>query len=172
MSKNTSNNTTLKYLTNPIYQNSIVNNKENKIKYCKDNFKFYKKRVLSLTKEMFHNKYPSLYLKSVFINYVNLIIDYLITIDKTDIIQNEYSDLVNNIDNSLNITSDNDINELFYNMEYINQKNTDINNTLDNFVIKNTKNHDKEIVLPKKISLNLKTEELKIKGLKYNKNKI
>ena len=66
---NNENKTTLKYLTNPIYQNNvnnISNVKENKIKYKSSEVKFYRKRIINLTKLMFKNEFPSIYLKVQF----------------------------------------------------------------------------------------------------------
>jgi len=51
------NKATLTYLTNPLYQH--VNNITNKKNYSKEEKKFYKKRVLSLTRDMFKNNFEN-----------------------------------------------------------------------------------------------------------------
>ena len=52
----------------------------------KSDIKFYRKRILDLTRNMFKGEYPDNNLKTVFFSYVDSLIEYLITIDERDII--------------------------------------------------------------------------------------
>tara|TARA_B110001450_G_scaffold243133_1_gene254133 strand:- start:602 stop:1186 length:585 start_codon:yes stop_codon:yes gene_type:complete len=176
---NKSNKATLTYLTNPVYQNNVINVRETKYKYKKTDIKFYRKRLLNLTKEMLIGKFPSLYMKNIFYEYTDILIDYLITIDEADIIQEEYS-LINieaaNINNSNIDISNIDISNIENNLSNIdlnnfklkNKKTNENENTLDNFVIKNIDNDIVEKIeyLPQKKEINLKDNILKTKGIK------
>ena len=169
---------TLTYLTNPVYQNNINKNKQEiceKNKYKKSDIKFYRKRILDLTRNMFKGEYPDNNLKTVFLSYVDSLIDYLITIDERDIIQEDYNFLSSSDisgttlhDNSLNTQYENDYNYIsnvdnLMMMEKSNQ-------TLDEFVIKNTIS-EKDDFIPQKKEINLKDSMLKTKGIRKNKNK-
>jgi len=54
--------------------------------------KFYKKRILDLTKKLFRNEIEDLQLKNVFNGYIKSCCNYLKFQDKKDIIQENYSE--------------------------------------------------------------------------------
>lgn len=121
--------------------------------------KFYKKRILDLTKKLFRNDGEDGQLTNCFNNYLQSCIVYLKFLDKKDIIQEKYNDMV--LDQT--ITQDN-ITE-FTNCDHLLSKPPDIKKiNLDSFIINNKKN--KQQILPQKENVNIKTKEHKIKGLK------
>ena len=151
-----------------IYQTSIKNKK------------FYRKRIIQLTKDLLsleeENKEsysPDLY-KS-FYKFINISIDYFQTIDKTDIIQEDYKDLEDSITKFDDIlgTEENDSSDSLLNankqmMRQIHLKTA----TLDGLV-KRTLIKKEEPILPKKKKINLKDPELKNKGvIKKNNNNL
>ena len=81
----------LTYLTNPLYQQIIKQQKEIKAASNKSDIKFYRKRISSLTKDMLKGEIPNNdYIKHVYDAYVNGLIKYFKTLDTTDIIQKQY----------------------------------------------------------------------------------
>lgn len=162
---------TLKFLTNPIYQkNTVPLIEEKNIKYNRSDIKFYKKRILNLTKEMFRNNFPSLYLKNVFQNYIEILIEYFIIQDENDIIQEDYKEYeINNKDNNSNNLLSNEKN---YNNLMMKEKNKETINTLDNFILKDNSINNEVKFIPQKKSFDLKKPLLKTKGIdKKNLNK-
>lgn len=159
------NKATLTYLTNPLYQH--VNNITNKKNYSKEEKKFYKKRVLSLTRDMFKNNFENENLKKSFELYLSNLIDHFKTIDKKDIIQEDYLEYNVENNNQTVITNIEDIVEQADNILF----NNDIkvkSITLDNFVISSTSTTTKEQFIPQKKNIDLKEPTLKIKGIKKN----
>jgi hypothetical protein len=159
------NKATLTYLTNPLYQH--VNNITNKKNYSKEEKKFYKKRVLSLTRDMFKNNFENENLKKSFELYLSNLIDHFKTIDKKDIIQEDYLEYNVENNNETVITNIEDIVEQADNILF----NNDIkvkSITLDNFVISSTSTTTKEQFIPQKKNIDLKEPTLKIKGIKKN----
>ena len=82
------------------YKSSTVtrNNKKDK--------KFYKKRIYNLTRDLIVNKeqdccFPA-DINSAFDNYVNTCIAYFKNLDKTDILQDDYKDIVEPIQTDIN----------------------------------------------------------------------
>jgi len=127
--------------------------------------KFYKKRVIDLTKKLFRNDVDDLQLYSTFDSYTKSCINYLKFLDKKDIIQEKYSNIIDSSCNNCDV-DDYDISKcdiLFAKEEEVKKIN------LDTFVVKkNSKSKPK--ILPKKENVNIKTKEHKTKGLKKKKN--
>ena len=97
MSKNEFNDATLKYLTNKNYNVVQVN----EINHSE--IKFYRKRIIDITKKILHNKIEiDNNIKDVYYDYVNVLIEHFKTSDKHDLIQEEF----NNIKNDNNIKLD------------------------------------------------------------------
>ena len=153
---------TLNCFTNNSHFNSIVkmNGLYNDKSLISDK-KFYKKRILDLTKKMLKDdiKNEEIQLVNSFNNYIKSCINNFKFIDKTDIIQEKYQDLEDsNLDNS-NLDNSNLLLIKQNNVKQIN---------LDSFVLK--KNKKKLKIIPQKENINIKTKEYKIKGLKKKKN--
>jgi hypothetical protein len=137
--------------------------------------RFYRKRILNITRELFANEINNIELKNTFNNYVKSIINYLKFIDKKDILQEEYLDLSSN-DVEKKVTFEktesekkehyDEANKLIINNDY-----NKIDNTLDNYVIKTIVNNEDENIknLPQKKIINLKDPVLKKKGIKKKK---
>lgn len=163
-------NATLVYLTKPAYQNSIllpINNNTNKNILTKEDKKFYKKRVLAATKELFYkNDYPKS-INKMHDGYILQMIEYFKTCDTEDILQSEYKNM--DID-------DNNQDDIIIENESLDDANKHLYNipsktiTLNNYVTTTKLKVEKQYV-PKQKKVNLKSPELKIKGLKTKRTK-
>ena len=143
--------------------------------FHKKDKKFYRKRILALTKEMLLNNYPESLLPDVkksFDNYVSTCISYLQTIDETDIIQEDYKEINKYLDEKTNrfttytetTTLQEDANKLMMRSIQIKK------NQLDSFVkIKQTKEINPPII-PLQKEINLQDPQLKNKGIRKKKN--
>ncbi len=161
---------TLEYLTKPSYQSSIFATQHKTtnaaMSVSKEDKRFYKKRILSATKEMFYKtSYPKT-LQIIHEEYLANIIEYLKVCDMEDIIQREYDDVeltssINKIDINNNIQLS-DINKSLYN-EQPNK------NPMDQFVT-TKKINVKPDHIPKQKKIDLKRDEFKTKGIKKKKN--
>lgn len=173
MSEDYINQITIDYLINKgIYKNHLENIK---IKNAnKKDKKFYRKRILNLTKDFLlfkEEEEPVLPdVKYYFELYVKTCVEYFKTLDKSDIIQEDYSDLEEKEVNKLLDCED-------LNIENINSKceadslmmrSIHIAPSLDNF-IKRTSFKKKE-VLPIQKEINLHEPYLKNKGICKKKN--
>jgi len=176
----TEKNATLEYLTNPVYYKSVkktsdkINNKINK-----EDIKFYRKRITSLTKEMLKGVFPNEPLKKIYEDYTSSIISHFKMVDTKDIIQQDYKLFNNESTNVLDIDIDIDIsiNE-FSTIEKANEQilKKVINvPTLDNYVIKtgnkDDNNENNNSSLPSKKNIDLHCPTLKTKGVVEKKKK-
>ena len=153
---------TLEYMINPLYEAYSNNN----IKTCDDGCclsneekKFYKKRIICASREMFkENTYPK-YLQALHSEYTKYIVEYLKLIDRKDILQEEYNNLPSKSKNKINMnTSVGEANEELYNIKVQ-------ESTLDTFITK--KNTNKKVINPpRRKNINLKNPILKTKGVK------
>ena len=171
INKNIINQITIDCLVNKGKNNKMMLNNSNKPN--KKDKKFYRRRILNLTKEMLLNTYPDDLLTDVrdsFDSYIKSCIGYFKLKDETEIMQEEY-----NIDSLLDeitqekldeddIVSPEDANKLMMRSIKIN------NYSLDKFVkIKYLKTKE-DIVVPKQKEINLQSPELKKKGIPKKKN--
>jgi hypothetical protein len=144
------------------------------------NKKFYRKRIIQLTKDLLSDEKenPELYPPDIyhsFNKYIQLCIDSFQSIDRTDILQEDYKDLEHSIsqnDGDKHIESDLDsdqnysLNQANKNMmRQINIKNATLDGLVKRTVIKK-----EEPILPKKKKINLKDPELKNKGVVQKNN--
>ena len=168
-------NATLEFFTNPSYLNII---KRKLVKTPEDNdnneaIKFYKKRMTSLFKDIFKEEVGvDKELKEAHKRFALLAVKYFETIDKKDIIQEQHlnaaamteEDLLNaEIDAAIdtsNIFTMDDANNVM-------MRKTITYSNLDNYVIMKEDLSANDLrIIPMKIDINLKTPDLKIKGLK------
>ena len=162
----------LEYLINPIfYEKIILNKKEDDDKNLKNEIKFYKKRIIQLTKDLSKGVIIQDSLSKVFLEYSKCCITYLKDLDKKDILQSEYENL--NINKDLDIelkinNSEDELNNKLINPNYINNKN-DIAKLLNIKKLEN--NLEDSLIIPQQKNLDLKDESLKNKGIKNKKNK-
>jgi hypothetical protein len=173
---------TLEFLTNPLYHN-IIHSKAgllNKNKINKQDVKFYRKRIYALSKDLLKGDSPNESLKKIHDDYVNAAINYLKMIDTKDIIQEQYTNEMGSNEMGSNEMGSNEMgsnemgsNEIgsneTLNLDEANQqmmrKIVNISN-LDNYVIiTNANTVGDEYTIPSKKEINLRTQELKTKGI-------
>lgn len=178
---------TLHFFTNPSYMNRINKLSNNKLKknLNEENVNFYKKRIISLFKDILKGNEPSNCsndIQHIHELFVSASIQYFESVDKRDIIQgtqqgdNNICDMSNNvlhenmdeIDIS-NINSIDDANSIMM------RKKVEVSN-LDNYIINNTPNDestDIKKIIPIKLDIDLKNPSLRTKGVKHKpKNKV
>jgi hypothetical protein len=138
--------------------------------------KFYKKRIYDLTKQLLNNEpvseniFPDV--TNSFQTYIKACVDYFKTLDKTDILQEDYQ----TIDNSIKIDRNNEINvDNISNTQEANQlmmRSIKIQepNSLEKLVKRTSTKHVKQMILPREKDINLKDPILKNKGIREKKN--
>lgn len=162
-------------LNKEMYSNQIKTKKERAL--SKEDKRFYRKRIYSLFKEIISGKPPQdlfLDVKSTYETFVTTAINYFKAIDRSDIIQSEYSESVsvedlsnNTIDGSMNcsINDATDYNEGLLSSLRSVKMNTP---TLDKYVTKIRTKKKEELILPQQKDINLQNPEFKSKGVKKN----
>ena len=189
---------TLNYFANKSQYDSILKRTESgSDKQYKNDIKFYKKRILDLTKRLFRSdeeKIDDIHVNKCFASYVKSCVNYLKFMDKSDIIQQKYeteTDIYttddrsslyknnleemnhdnSNHDNSNHDNSNQQLNSSgIKNCDHLFSRVEDVKKvTLDNFVIKSNESSNQKI-LPKKEEINIKTKEHKRKGIAKKKN--
>jgi len=160
---------TLDYFTNRSQYNNILKKKEDYQSGHFDNDKkFYKKRILDLTKRLFRDEIKNESLVSGFHSYIKTSIDYLKNLDTKDIIQEKYMDVSEN--QVMDISRVLIETESYKNCDYLFRKVEETKKiNLDSFVINATENSKKKI-LPTKEVVNIKTKVHKTKGIMKKKN--
>jgi hypothetical protein len=166
----------LTYLTNPLYQQIIKQQKELKTASNKSDIKFYRKRISSLTKDMLKGDIPdNEYIKSIYDTYVNGLIKYFKMVDTTDIIQKQYSDeIIQKTEENILFNQAESIIEDLSTIKEVSIDNADDllmrkisgPSTLDNFVIKTQHENTNTRIIPVIIDVDLKEPSLKKKGVK------
>ena len=155
---------TLACLINPEHYSRYMVNRKNDYQHIRDkDRRFYKKRILALTKEMVKGRYPTRDLQTSFNVYVDTLIDYFKFIDQKDIIQEEYTDISGAESIPNNIHSYEEANELIMHKPQTVP-------TMDDYVTRSIP-FKKNIVLPQQRKINLRDPSLKRKGIKKKKNK-
>ena len=145
-------------------------------KVNKSDRKFYKKRIYDLTKQLLNNEqvsenmFPDV--TNGFQYYIKACIDYFKTLDKTDILQEDYQ----SIEDSLNIDRNNEINvDYVSTAQEANQlmmRSIKIQepNSLEKLVKRTQTKYVKQMILPREKDINLKDPILKNKGIREKKN--
>ena len=170
------NQATLDYLINmKQYKNHFINFTENTInkKINKKDKKFYRRRILSLTKDLLYKEESEIIvspdIKFAFDNLVKTCIHYFKILDRNDIIQEDYNGLNEEI---------NEDKEMSESEQFLKEENEKLlmrsvkmsSNSLDNFIkIKMTKQIE-ELIIPQQKQINLKDPILKNKGVNKKKN--
>lgn len=159
-------------LNKEMFGKHIKNQKSKSIN--KQDRKFYKKRIFSLFKEIITGNEPSGLLPDVkysYDNFINSCIHYFKAIDNNDLIQAEYDNMEFKNENNTIIeeTITNNNNNFSQNTEadkiLMRSIKIDIP-TLDKYVKKTSTKKKENIILPKQKNINLQDPELKNKGLK------
>lgn len=147
-------------LMNPLFVNKLKVRSEDTI-----NYKFYKKRIYALTKQLLNKRSTNdipITVKESFNSYLKNCVSYFEFIDKSDLMQNEYLELDNNI-----LLSDDD-NEL--SIEEANKKLIAVKsstNKIEHFMNVYPQKPEPQ-PFPEQKKLNIKDTAHKNKGLKKN----
>jgi hypothetical protein len=178
------NDVTLKYLTNPYYQNvitarnkNIINEDEPGNNITKEDIQFYRKRIVALTKDMLKGIHTNNEVKKEYEEYVHHMINYFKMVDRKDILQKQYIEEgeEKKVDEDDNDDDGIDISNI--KMEKVNElmmkKTIKVANLNDFVIITNTTKKEGGEEMPKKKEIDLKSPNLKTKGIiKKGKKKI
>ena len=169
-------NITLQFFANSLYN---VDLEKTDCNFSLQEKKFYKKRIILLTKQMLKEKYPTKSLQNIHTNYINEIIDYIKQTDTNDILQENYKSIdtnkdkdidTNNINKDTTQCNDIDITKTTVSMFKKNKRDKNKIITLDNFVKHTSKKSDSDLKnIPRIRNINIKTDAHKIKGLAKKK---
>ena len=187
------NSITLDYFTNKSQYANLLKKKDYyQSKQFNSDKKFYKKRILDLSKRLFRDEIENEQLVSGFHNYIKLCIDYLKVLDTRDLLQEKYADSdehnednednehnEHNEDNEHNEHNDIDIidtscisikNVSYKNCDHLFAKVEQVKKVnLDSFIINNTIEKTTKKILPVKEEVNIKTKIHKTKGIMKKK---
>ena len=156
----------IEYFTNPSYYGEIGNASPEIENERRRDVKFYRRRIVALTKDIFRGADVDASLRSAFDDYVNSAIAHLKMLDTKDILQDEYSGLeVSETRHAEPCELDAEVGEA--NTQLMNAPQA--GGTLDTFVIAKRSTPQQEEP-PKLKTVNLQDPKLKHKGVK-RKNK-
>ena len=145
-------------------------------KISKKDRKFYRKRILNLTRELFLSSDASNPdINEAFMNYVYHCVEHFKNTDTNDILQYEYTDLDADLEMDAEIDSAIDADDENDGMDTYNSsimRKIVKPNTLDNFIIRNVIKKKESEHLPLQKEINLKDPQLKVKGIGKKKNLI
>ena len=162
------------------YKNHSISFTENTInkKINKKDKKFYRRRILSLTKDLLSKEDevdivipPDI--KYMFDNFIKACVHYFKILDRNDIIQQDYNEFHEFKDK---IKENNENNDESYKIlkeenEKLLMRSVKITNpSLDNFIKINMTKQTKELIIPQQKEINLKDPILKNKGIDKKKN--
>ena len=167
-----------KYILNKSNNGSSSSSSSNSIRKDK---KFYKKRIYDLTKQLINNEKPEGIYSGIidtFELYTKICIEYFKTLDKTDIIQEDYNGLITDVSSNTNINTQNtqniqnaqnteEANKLMMRLVKITEPNS-LEKLVKRTMIKNV--DAKPNIPPKQKEINLKDPILKNKGIRKKKN--
>jgi hypothetical protein len=169
IAENMINQITLECLINKEQYNKFVTNNNKYASTNKKDKKFYRKRILQLTRDILTNNAPEKITNDVlfaFENYVKICIPYFQMIDQSDIIQSEYENLLDDLqidDDTSNTNNTNEIKTIHADKLMLRQFKND-KYTLDKFV-KVTNTQKDEVIIPTQKDINLKEPSLRNKGV-------
>lgn len=159
------NNLTLEYFSNSGVYNRYLNKSNIEKNITNSDKKFYKKRIVDLTKKMLKGDFENDILKDSFNKYIFSLITHFKMMDTTEIIQKKFELSKSNIPDISDISciSIDDISYSYHN-ELLFKKDAKVL-TMDNFITKKIKEKE-PTVFPLKKNINLREPEFKIKGIK------
>ena len=179
----------MEYLINPEQQKKI-NKKQNKNSINNNEIKFYRKRLIQLTKDLLIGSVSNTNLESAFDSYIKEGIKYLKFIDKKDIIQDEYLEVTKEInekkeerkkqirqddnnklnENSINSTEASHLGA--QNPDELLMNKTEMKPSIENFVKVKRNIKEERQIMPKERDINLKDTKLRKKGVKKKKKNL
>ena len=175
ISLNSVDDATLEYMVNITQYEKYL--RKNNIDYntgFKRDLKFYRKRIISITKDLFKNELKDVTLNGAFNMYMKACISHLKFEDQSETIQKCYVCMgIATVaqqhcicSNALNTFELNKANELCFKPKEVKKL------TLDTYVIKKSSSQKKEpVVFPQQFKFNPKDPSFKHKGLKKQKKK-
>lgn len=148
---------------NKCFKNNIINN--NNQLYNKKEYRFYKKRILQLAKDIMRKKNKDVNLVNAFDNFIKVSIEYLKFTDKSDFLQKDLSN--NNLNVERNKPTINNV-EIPNNLLF--SKNTMKCNKIEDCIPLIVRRKEKNTqFIPSQKALNLQDPKYKTKGIKkYN----
>ena len=161
------NSVTLEYLMNPHHYDRYIQKQTGNYENNDKKLKFYKKRILAHTKEMIKGSFPNNTLHQSFNDYTDALISYFEFVDKKDIIQEEYSDLIEVSAPSPTGKGDS---LMSYADNLIINTPPSTRPTLDNFVVVKNKQEEKRTI-PIKKKINITDPKFKYKGINRKNEK-
>ena len=179
-----------------LYKKSIIERKASYNEISRKDKKFYRKRILNLTRELFFSTDPgNADVNDAFMNYVYYCVSHFKQTDTNDILQGEYMgldegfcggvddeaygkdmygedmdmDMDMDMDGDIetNVHGDDDSSMTSYNSSMM--RKIVKPNTLDNFIIRNVIKKNNAEHLPVQKEINLKDPELRVKGIAKKK---
>jgi hypothetical protein len=176
------------YFSNPNYgskssSNISLHKKDSAEPYDKKEYKFYKKRIFQLVKDIMQKNNKDIGLKHHFDTFIVEAIEYLKFKDKSLILQEEYLDISlssNSKSNSVPDISNDDVNNNANTTKLDTLLYTNLDtkpNTIESYmkIIKHKrepiKSKNNPVHIPKKKAINLRDEKFKTRGLNKNKHK-
>lgn len=134
----------------------------------KEDKKFYRKRIIQLTKDLLKGKGDNNIINASFNAYIKTAIEHFKFIDKKEIMQEEYKDLERKkkTDNKIKEFKSIDSDKLM--MKEIKNK---TNDNIKNFAVVKNKKKKERMKTPTQKKIDLKTDKLKNKGVKKKKSK-
>jgi hypothetical protein len=174
MTENIINQITLDCLINKEVYEKMYITKKQRIVNKKDK-KFYRKRILNLTRELLlkkDNDYSEINpdIKFSFDNYIKTCIHYFKIIDNNDIIQEEYKEYDAEFDKNTNNQIVNDNTSYDKEKDKLFMRSIKMPNGLENFVKITTTKKPEEIILPKIKEIDLQEPKLRNKGIQKKEN--
>jgi len=163
---------TLDYLLNKETMGKhVMKQREKQIN--KEEFQFYKKRILNIFKELTNNNGPedlSPDVKYAYDTFIKSTINYFKIIDNNDLLQEEYKELQDykDVEFPSEICDDNlEISENFTEANKLMMRSVKMDlPTLDKYVKRTTYHKTDKIILPKQREVDIMNPELKNKGIK------
>jgi hypothetical protein len=161
------------------YKTHCISFTENTInkKINKKDKKFYRRRILSLTKDLLSKEEVDIVIppdiKYMFDNFIKACVHYFKILDRNDIIQEDYNEF-DEFDDKIkenNETNDESHKILKEENEKLLMRSVKmVNPSLDNFIKINMTKQTKELIIPQQKEINLKDPILKNKGIDKKKN--
>ena len=134
----------------------------------KEDKKFYRKRIIQLTKDLFKDKTDYNIINDSFDAYIKSVIDYFKFIDKKEIMQEEYKDLEKKTTANKKVKEYDSRESDKLMMKEVTMK---TNDNIKNFALVTNKKKKDKLKTPKQKDINLKTDKLKNKGVKKKEKK-
>ena len=177
----------LTFFTNPLYFNILQRKKLCQIKDNAEEVKFYRKRIIALFKELLKESGVNREIKEIHTMFVSASIRYFEIMDKKDIVQGQHvqsehlpdedtsanaDDLDLSPEDLLESIGGTDLSTMDEANDLMMRKTITLAN-LDNYVITSQDNSANEKrIIPLKMEIDLKTHDLKTKGVPPKKLKI